>query len=546
MLKHLRLQNIILVEIADIPFGSGLNILTGETGAGKSAIMKGLSLVVGDRSDTGMIRRGCEKGIVEAIFDIDESPLLIPLLNEGGIDHEPHQELIIRREIILSGKSRIFINNQLAQLSLLRKIGSHLTQIVGQHANQQLFSLEYQRQVLDLYGNLLPNQAAYIQSFEQENVIREKVNALIRQESQRLREIDICQRELEELEEARLKEGEEEELFAEYTLLVNTKELVEKAQEINSSLSGERQPILQMLLRNKTTLDDLAQIDPQLQDTAQAFKNALIELQEVAHTLRRYQGSLHDDPLRLNHINERLTLVNRLKRKYGETIAQIKEYTAQTKAKLAKLENADIEIESLQKDLQLAEAQTNFLAQELTVKRQAAAQLFEQALTEQLRSLNMSKAKFIIDIKAQKRSMTGDDRIEFFLQPNVGEHRIALKEEASGGEVSRVLLALQTLLAGKERIPTLIFDEVDANIGGETAAVIGDKLQEIGKQHQVICVTHFPQVANRAHHHLQICKQEQNGRTFTLVQRLDQFSQQRELERMVGKTNVGIPKKKSA
>lgn len=533
MLKHLRIQNIILVENAALSFNAGLNILTGETGSGKSAIMHGLNLAIGERADTGVIRRGCEKGIVEAIFELNH-PQLLTLLAEGGIDHEPGQELLIRREINLSGKSRVFINNQLAQLSFLRQLGIQLIQAVSQHANQRLLSLDYHREVLDLYGGLQSPLQRFQQSHEDELRIRKELELLIQQEAQRVREIAICQRELEELEEAQLKEGEDEELFAEYTLLFNAEEMSTKVKEINQALSNERTPLLTLLHRQKQTLDDLVQFDAHLQETAQAFQNALLEMQEIAHTLRQYQGRLHADPERLRIINERLSLLNRLKRKYGATIEEILHYQVQTELKLQRLENADLEIEKLQAELQKVEGQTDQLAQALTQQRQLYAAQLEQALASQLHSLNMSKAEFHVQITPQKRTREGNDRIEFYLCPNRGENRIALKEGASGGEISRILLALQTLLAGKEQTETLIFDEVDANIGGETATIIGDKLREISLKHQVICITHFPQVASQADHHLQISKEEKEGRTLTLVQELDPFSRQRELARMAG------------
>lgn len=545
MLKHLHIQNIILVEKAVLSFSVGLNILTGETGSGKSAIMHGLSLAIGERADTGLIRRGCEKGIVEAVFEV-EHPLIFSSLAEGGIDHEPGQELIIRREIAISGKGRIFINNQLAQLSFLRKLGLQLVQVVGQHANQSLLSLDYHREVLDLYGNLQPLLALFQQSYDHGKQLRQTLENLIQQEAQRLREIDVCQRELEELEEAQIKEGEDEELFAEYTLLSNSEEVAKKVSEINQALSGERQPILAILNRQKQSLESLLHFDSSLQETVQAFQNAFLELQEISHTLRQYQGHLHFDPDRLYEINERLTLLNRLKRKYGTTVEEILTYQTQTLAKLKRLENADHEIENLQEQLQEAEAKTQQLAQELSHKRQEHARQFEKALTVHLRSLNMSKAEFTVEITQQKRTREGDDRVEFFLCPNVGEHRIPLKEGASGGEISRVLLALQTLLAGKEQTATLIFDEVDANIGGETATIVGDKLREISQQHQVICITHFPQVANQADHHLQISKEEREGRTITVVQELDAVSRQLELARMAGLKMMATKSKKRA
>ena len=533
MLKYLNLQNLILVEQANIPFNSGLNVLTGETGSGKSAIMHGLSLAIGERADSSLIRRGCEKGIVEAVFEV-RNPALFTLLNEGGIDHEPGQDLIIRREIALSGKGRIFINHQMSQLSFLRKIGLQLVQIVGQHANQTLLSLDYHREVIDLYGDHSPLLRQFQESYHTEKKMKEEIDQLIQQEAQRLREIDVCYRELEELEEAQIKEGEDEELFTEYTLLSNAEEVSNKIKELNQALSGERQPLLGILNRQKQVLDSLLCFDPSLQDTAQSFHNALLELQEISHTLRHYQNRLHFNPDRLHEIDVRLSLLNRLKRKYGSTIEEILHYQKQTKKRLQRLENAEQEIEQRQLQLQQIEVQTHHLAHELTQKRQQRATQFEMALMAQLRSLNMPKAEFNVQITPQKRTREGDEHIEFFLRPNLGEHQIALKERASGGEISRVLLALQTLLAGKEKIATLIFDEVDANIGGETAAIVGEKLREMSQQHQVICITHFPQTASHATHHLQISKEEKEGRTITIVKELDRLSRKRELARMAG------------
>lgn len=534
MLKYLRLENIILVEKAEIPFQTGLNVLTGETGSGKSAIMHGLSLAIGERADTTLIRRGCEKGIVEAIFDIDSLSSLKQLLSIAGIDHEANQEFIIRREISTSGKGRIFINHQAAQLSLLRQIGSELIQMVGQHANQHLFSTDYQRHTLDLYGDLTPFVQSYQKSFNHENQLKQELDLLINQESQRLREMDIYQRELEELTEANLQEGEDEELFAEYSRLAHSKELAEKVYEINQALSGERQAALTLLHRQKGAFESIIQFDPHLSETAQAFDNALLELQEISHTLRQYQSRIQHDPERLSYLNERLTLINRLKKKYGSSIAEIQAYQGQAKEKLSQLKNADTEIEEIKSKLIDVQQQTNQLAEQLTKQREEVAIHLEQALTHQLHTLNMSKAKFIISVDLQKRSSQGQDKVEFYLQPNTGEHQVALKEGASGGEIARVSLALQTLLAGKEKTPTLIFDEVDANIGGKTATTIGDNLKEIGRQHQVICITHFPQVAAQAEHHLQISKQEKEGRTVTTIRCLDPLSKQQELERMLG------------
>lgn len=538
MLKQLRVQNIILVEDSTIPFRAGLNVLSGETGSGKSAIIDGLHLVVGERADSGLIRRGCDKGIVEATFDIDHSSPILSILESGGIEHENGQDLLIKREIHASGKGRIFINNQMAHLTLLRKIGNFLVQSVGQHASQRLFSTDHHREILDLHGDLHPALKAYRKSFELENETRQKLDELVQNESQRLREIDMYQRELEELQEAALKEGEDEELFSEYSLLVNSEELATKVQEVVQALSGERQPILTILNRQKLALEHILGVDPTLSETANSFNNALLELQEVFHTLRQYHSRIQYNPERLSIINDRLSLINRLKRKYGSTVTEIQAYETQIEEKLNLLETTDEQIENLKLSLIDIQNKTNELAAELSSKREEASKLLQEALTKQLRSLNMKQANLIVEVNPQKRTLQGGDRVEFFLEPNVGEHRIPLKDGASGGEISRVLLALQTLLAGKEQIATLIFDEVDANIGGETAAIIGDKLKQISQQHQVICITHFPQVATQAAHHLQISKQEKEGRTVTEICVLEKDARLQELSRMVGSTHI--------
>jgi len=533
MLKHLHIRNIILVEQASIPFNQGLNILTGETGSGKSAIMHGLGLAVGARTDTGLIRKGCDTGIVEAVFEILHLGVA-SLLEEGGIDHEPGQELIIRREISQSGKGRVFINNQMAQLAFLRKLGQYLVQIVGQHANQSLLSLDYHRHLIDLFGNLQNLLSVYQQSFDHEKNLREKLESLIQEESRRLREIDICRRELEELDEAQLKPYEDEELFAEFSLLSNAEELSSRTNEINQALSGERHPLLANLIRQKQNLEAVVQFDPTLKDTLQAFQNAILELQEIAYTLRNYQNGLHFDPLRLQDIDARLSSLTRLKKKYGGTVEEMINYAKAAKNRLDVLENRENEIGQLQVQLKEAEQLKNRYAEELSNARQECAMQFEKAITQQLRFLNMAKAEFQVEMTRQKATREGIDRIEFYLQPNVGEHRISLRDGVSGGEMSRILLALQTLLAGKEKVSTLIFDEVDANIGGETATKVGKKLNDISREHQVICITHFPQVAGQANHHLRISKEEQEGRTKTVVVKLGETDRQYELARMSG------------
>jgi DNA repair protein RecN (Recombination protein N) len=533
MLKELRLTNIVLVESAVLVFASGFNILSGESGSGKSAIMNALNLIAGDRSDTSIIRRGSEKGTVEAVFDIDAIPLLHQFLNESGIEHEPSSELFIKRELSASGKSRAFINNQLAQLSLLKQVSAFLFDIVGQHANQKLLSLDYHRQALDAYGDLQEDCTAFAVCWDKEMHVRTSLEKLIHSEAQRMRDIEICRMEIEELLQANLKDDEEE-LFAEYTQLSNADELAQKTGEISRALDGEKGSVLALLSRQKNPFEQLALLAPSLSEIAAAFENALLELQEVAHSLRTFESRIEHNPARAAELNERLELIAKLKRKYGATVPEMQNYLIQSQQKLTYLENADVEIEELQQQLKELNDKSNFLAQKLSEKRRQAARDFQCTIVNHLQALNMPKVEFIVDISQQKRSRNGDDKIEFFLVPNVGENQVSLRDCASGGELSRVMLAMQAMLAGKEQIPCLIFDEIDANIGGETATAVGEKLSKIGSQHQVLCITHFPQVAKFAEHHLKIFKQEVDGRTVTNIDILNKTARHQEIARMQG------------
>lgn len=545
MLKQLRLTNIVLVETAAIPFSHSFNVLSGESGSGKSAIMNALNLIAGERCDPSSVRHGEEKGIVEAIFDVSSLPEVVSTLQEAGIDHEEGSELFIRREITAAGKSRAFINNQLAQLAILKQVSSLLFEIVGQHANQKLLSLDYHRQVLDLFGNLETDVKAFAKSWLEEMQSREKLDELVRSESSRIREVEIARAEIEELELANLQEGEEEEVFAEYTQLTNADELAQKTGEILNVLNGERIGVLTHLSRQKNGFEQLLKLVPSLSDAAASFENARLELQEVAYTLRNFEASIEHNPERAAQLNTRLELINRLKRKYGPHLEDVQKYYQQTREKLERLENADADIEQLQEKVKQLSEKTEILSKALSTKRKAAATKLEKAVLKHLRSLNMPKVEFFVEITAQKRNRHGDDKMEFYLTPNVGEHRVPLRECASGGELSRIMLAIQALLAGKEKIPTLIFDEIDANIGGETAVAVGEKLKEIAAQHQILCITHFPQVAKLAEHHLRIVKKEIKGRTVTFVDLLDHSAHLEELMRMLGGTSLERLKAKS-
>ncbi len=532
MLKQLYVKNLVLIEEALVPFHPGFNIISGETGAGKSALMAALHQIQGSRADTQLIRHGFDKGIVEGVFDIDSLSNVKEALHEAGIEHDDGDELIIRREISSSGKSRLFINNQLTHLSLLKGIAGSLFEIVGQRANQQLFNLNHHLEILDLFGSLSALRETYSTSFAKETEARKKLQNLKEGEQQRLRDIEVCQMELEELETAQLKEGEEEELFAEYTKLTNTETLSQLSDSIYSSLEQQVLPALRLI---QQSAEDLAALDSPLEETQELLKSSMIELQELAHTYRCYNSGIEHDPYRTETINDRLSLINKMKKKYGPSIEEALEYKATREEDLFKLENAENEIDELTEQTLQFEKESVELAARLSEERSKAAKLFSEEMTKELRDLNMPNAVFTVVIEKQERSRTGQDKVEFYFAPNKGEKTVPIRECASGGEISRLQLSIQTLLAGKEAIPCLVFDEIDANIGGLTASIVGKKLKQIGENHQLLCITHFAQVADEASHHVQISKNEKGDRTITEVNVLNQESKQSELMRMAGK-----------
>lgn len=534
MLKQLIVKNLILIDSLQISFQEGFNVITGETGAGKSAVMSALRLITGARADMKMVRQGMEKASVEVMFDLEKLAHLQPLLAEAGIDMPSGEDLIIRRELYASGKSRAFINHQMAHASLLKKIGIELVQIVGQHANQRLYSEEEHRNILDLYGDLTERQKEFATQYSSLHSLQKSVDEFHRNEAFRLREMERLHQEIEEITSVNPVEGEEDELFAEYSLLTHADEIFSLSRLIHTELHGEKHSLVAALSRSAATFESLTSLDPALGELFHTFRDAVCEIEEVAHSLRNYMGNLESNPRRAEEINARLSAIDKLKRKFGRTLAEVYQYKQAAEKQLTLLENADVEIEELEKKLEGVKSESNALAEKLTQKRLQASKLLEQQMTAELRELNMPKVDFKIAIEKQARSAYGDDKVAFLMAPNVGERTIPITECASGGEISRLLLAIEKLLSSKNRATTIVFDEIDANIGGETAVVVGKKLHEIGQAHQVMCITHFPQVAAQGNHHYKIEKVERAGRTLSLVTPLDEEGKRAEIQRMLG------------
>ncbi|MEM1282365.1 MAG: DNA repair protein RecN [Chlamydiota bacterium] len=534
MLKQLIIKNLILIDSLKISFQEGFNVITGETGAGKSAVMSALRLITGVRADTKMVRKETEKATVEAMFDPGKLLSLKSILEEAGIDMPEGEDLIIKRELYSTGKSRAFINHQMAHVSLLKQIGEQLVEIVGQHANQRLYSEEEHRNILDLYGDCIKPRQAFSNSWKELHELQNRVSELHQNEAFRLREIERLRAEIDEITLVNPLEDEEEELFSEYSFLTHAEEIFGSSRVVHTQLHGDDQSLVSQLTKNVGILESLTSLDPSLGELHQVLRDATCEVEEVAHSLRNYISSIDNDPHRAEIINDRLTSIDKLKRKFGPTLPDVYTYKENAEQELERLENTDIEIEELEKKLEKLKVECSTLAEKLTGQRIKASKKLERQMTAELRELNMPKVEFKVDITKQSRSSFGDDKIAFLMAPNVGERVIPIKECASGGEISRLLLAIEKLLSSKNATTTIVFDEIDANIGGETAVVVGKKLEEIGQAHQVMCITHFSQVAMQANHHYKIEKIEKSGRTLSLVTQLNEEGKKCEINRMLG------------
>jgi DNA repair protein RecN (Recombination protein N) len=540
MIKHLILNNLVLVETCEIHFAPSFNVVTGETGAGKTAFIEAISLALGARADSSLIRKGCDHAYIEIAFDIENVMSVKDLLNEAGISLDAEEYLVIRREISKEGKNRAFINCRMAPLPLLQKIGTELIDLIGQHAHQYLRTTDAQRNLVDLFGSLQEDLKTFQSCYAKEKQLKKKLEELEQLSSQRAREEDTWRYQLDEIETANIKQGEEESLFEKYQRLANSQELTDKIQLIIKNLSESPSAILPQLARFHKICDSLVTYDRNLSETTSLIHEAQIALTEALRSLQSCNDGLESDPNAFQFLENRLNAISRIKRKYGQTFEEIEAFSQKLKAELNRLENLSDEIATANSDLLQAQAEVDKASQILTKKRKETALRLQQILTDQLQMLNMAGAEISIEMSSQERNHFGDDLLQFWLKANTGEHPGLVKEHSSGGELSRLLFAIKIALAEKNNTPTLIFDEIDANVGGKTASIIGEKLKELGKYRQVICITHFPQVASKADEHFGVQKLEVQGRTLTEIKLLSKKQREQELLRMIGGKQLNL------
>ena len=517
MIDSLTIKNLFLIDDLSLHFNSGFTVFTGETGSGKSAILNAIRLLLGEKADPSFLRKGCETGSAIGTFsEFDRSYLL-----SKGIEIDEDEPVIIQREISSNGKSRASINHQPVSLSLLKELGKELIEIADQGATLILKDEALHQKYFDLFAEIDLSESAHLyQSLEED---KRQLLDLLAQSGQKEREIANLEREIAEIETHFLTEEEEKQLFETYALLSKSEERKLLAQRFMEELPA--------IKPSHQTLTKLAQLDPSLLPHCLALYELIVELSEISHTVNQYVHTIDLSPEKLELIDEKLSKMARLKKKFGN---EIQSALQASKARLDQLLKLDEHIIHLKETIAHKQLQVDSLFEAITKKRHSAKCAFEKQIETELRTLNIPTARFSVEIEPKNRSAIGDEAVYFLLAPNVGEKLIRVKDQISGGEMARLLLTLLTLLASKEKKPLIVFDEIDANIGGQTALTIGQKFLQLAKNRQVIAITHFPQVAIAANHHFVINKIHQNMRTLTQVRSLRDEEIQLELQRMRG------------
>ena len=545
MLTELRIKNFVIIDDLSIAFEKGLNILSGETGAGKSILIDAISGVLGEKMSVDMIRTGFEKAILEGVFDISSLQAVKEILDESGIDCED-DTLLLRREIYASGKGRCFINSVQIPLQKVRDVAEYLIDIHGQNENHSIVNVAKHRELLDSFANHAPLVASVRKCYEELSSIRQKLTSFDIDEREKLRRIEFNTFALKEIDSAALSSAEEIELKKESTILANAEKLFTGAGKAYEILSGDG-GIFQRLREAALSLSSISEYDTEISNILENVNQALFSLEDASAILRDYRHKVDFSPEKVNQVEERLSLIQTLKKKYGDTIEDILVYAEKARKELNAITSSDEEIERLKVDEKRAVEDARKTALELSSKRQKAAAVLEERVVKELRDLGMEGMSFKVDMM-QEQSPDGDietggkkyllyphglDRIEFLISANQGEDLKPLRKVASGGEMSRIMLALKNVILAADIVDTLIFDEVDAGVGGKTAEIVGRKLKQLSGDRQVLLITHLPQIASMSDSHYFIQKTKSGDRVTTAVRRLNRKEKVREVARML-------------
>jgi DNA repair protein RecN (Recombination protein N) len=539
MLRELSVNNVAVIDTLTVPFVPGLNVLTGETGAGKSILIDALQLVLGARSSEDLLRSGTDEAVVEAAFDPPADPAGRAVLEAEGIGVESGECLILRRHVFRDGKSKAYVGGRLTSAATLRALAESLVDIHGQHPGQPLLDPRRHREFVDAYAGVLSELGIYREQFAAWQGLQRERDALLAAERERERRTELLEFQRRELESAHLEPDEEEALAAERGILANHERLFSTVQQAYVELEESEGAVLMRLGPLATRLRDASAIDARLHEILEALETAMVHLGEAARGLRDYRGRIEFDPQRLEGIEARLHEIAKLKRKYGGGVADLLAHLTGVRRDLEALEQSEARLQGVERALRASASDLLRRATALSAARTRAAQTLQAAVRVELGELGMAKAAFEVRVAASAGDEAalgphGLDAVEFLISPNPGEAVKPLHKIASGGELSRVMLAIRTILADADRTPTVIFDEVDAGIGGSMGEVVGRKLSAASSRHQVLCVTHLPQIACFGDHHLLVQKRSLADRTETTVRVLAPEERPREVARMLG------------
>lgn len=536
MLELLHIENIAIIEAADIEFAPGFNALTGETGAGKSIVIDSLSAVLGQRTSRELIRTGAEKAFVSAAF----SGMAPELTEELGIQPEADGTLLLQREIQTDGKNVCRVNGRPVTVGQLRALGARLLNIHGQHDGQQLLDEEQHIVYLDSFGRVESLAITYAEKYKNFTDIRRQIGALQMDEAEKARRVDTLQYQIEELRRAKLTPGEEEELTARRGMLRNAEKFLGAVAGADYALNGDDSGggALSALRQAQDALSGVRNLDDAFGQLYERLGEAYSEVYDIAATVEDKRGELDVSPGELDRVESRMDLLYRLKKKYGATVEDMLDYQARCEAELAQIEDAGDTLARLEQALSKAEKEARQAAQALSDARKAAAdRLTAQILTE-LQQLDMGKIRFAVDFAEKPLDRDGMDTVRFLMSANVGEELRPIHKIASGGELARIMLAMKNVLSEQDHVGTMVFDEVDTGVSGRAAQKVAEKMARISRRKQVLCVTHLPQLAAMADTHFSVEKGERGGRTYTEVRRLDREQRRRELARLTGGSHV--------
>lgn len=530
MLELLHIENIAIIERADISFRPGFNVLTGETGAGKSIVIDALSAVLGQRASRDLIRTGADHAFVSAVFSH------IPQGLGADLCIEDAEEWLLQREIYADGKNICRLNGRPMTVTQLRTLGNRLLNIHGQHDGQQLLDETQHINYLDQYGRYMPLQIVYSEKFAALQEIQSKISALQMDESEKARRIDTLQFQIKDLERANLQMGEEEELLERRNLLRNGEKFISAIQGADYCLNGDdnSEGVLSLLRQAQEQLSSLRNLSDAFSQLYERLESAYSEVYDIAYTVQEKKDEFDFAPGELDIVESRCDLLYRLKKKYGATVEDMMAYLERCKQELDQIAFADDRLALLQKQHEKAMNDVLAAARELSLQRKVVAKDLEQQIIQELQELNMSSIRFEVAFSEKNPDANGIDEVRFLMSANVGEELRPIHKIASGGELARIMLAMKTVFSQQEQIGTMVFDEVDTGVSGRAAQKVAEKMARISRQKQVLCVTHLPQLAAMADTHFTVEKGISGGRTFTKVQELSRLQRREELARLTG------------